>query len=501
MKTAHTSLKVLKKLLCRIYKEFRDCYIVGGLLRDFLLNEKMEIEKMSVVDVDITCKDVTAKKLKRIFSQQKLPFIVLDEKNKVYRTVIKNTYQIINVDITNYSSLDEDISRRDFTINTLYLHLKHFLSFLEKKDEKIILNNLIDKLSAKQDIRNKRLKVVSKNSFIDDPLRILRAGRFMLYGFKLVPSAKKSIIKNRILLRQIAKERINDEIKKIFNQISYKVLEWLDKNKILEIILPELQIAKLKGKNTQFKKFYFHPEGLWQHIKLTYKYVEIVLSKLKNYFPNFYKDIESVVSNKKYLIKYTALFHDIAKPFVVSKEKGRVRFFHHEVKSASIAEKVLKKIKLSNEEIKIVVSLIKNHMRLGSLFNNRENLTDRAYLRLFREMGENLYYLVVFCLADRLSYEVIPLKERKRYIKEYNSISKFVEFENHILNKYLEYKTKISLPRLLTGNDVMKIFNIAEGPLVGKILNFVREAQILGKIATREEALNLARQYIKTLSM
>jgi len=193
------------------------------------------------------------------------------------------------------------------------------------------------------------------------------------------------------------------------------------------------------------------------------------------------------------------LFHDIGKPFVVTKEGNRVRFFHHEKKSSEIAEKSLQKLKLSNKEIQTIVNVITHHMRLGSLYNNKENLTERAYLRLFRDLDQNLVYLILFSLADRLSYEVIPTSIRKKYIKKLSSINEFVKFENIILQKYNEYVEKSKLPRLLTGYDVMRLFKIPEGPLVGKILNYVYELQLLGKVVMKQQAINVAKEYLKTL--
>jgi poly(A) polymerase len=185
-----------------------------------------------------------------------------------------------------------------------------------------------------------------------------------------------------------------------------------------------------------------------------------VLLNLKKFFPKYVQQIKSVVCGKEYILKYIILFHDIGKPFVVTKEGNRVRFFHHEKKSSEIAEKSLQKLKLSNKEIQTIVNVITHHMRLGSLYNNKENLTERAYLRLFRDLDQNLVYLILFSLADRLSYEVIPTSIREKYIKNLSSINEFVKFENIILQKYNEYVEKSKLPRLLTGYDVMRLFKI-----------------------------------------
>ncbi len=491
-------LKILKDLISKINSNFEGCYVVGGILRDlFLFNEF----KDDIVDIDIIIKKLDFKKLKKIITDFKLPFIILDKENKIYRTVIKNEKSQINIDFSSYTDLEEDIKRRDFTINCLILELKYFIKFLQKNDKKIVFKNIIDKLNSIDDIKQKILRPITKQIFVDDPLRILRAARFACYGFKIEKSIDKLVVKHKDLLKNVSAERITEELKKIFNSESYEIFEWLDKNKVIDVLFPEIAEVKKKGKNTQFRKFYFHKEGLWQHIKLTYNSLEYIIKNLKKFYPKHIKDIKKAIENKIYLLKYVCIFHDIAKPYVVLKHKGRVRFFHHEVKSAEIAHNILQRMKFSNEDTKVITEVIRNHMRLGSLHANKEFLTERAYLRLFRDTEKFLYYLLIFCLADRMSYEVIPIKERKKYFKNFYDIKDFLKFENLILQKHDEYLKKSDLPKLVNGYEVMEILKIKEGPLVGKILNFIRELQLLGKVNTKKEAIEAAKEYIKTLNI
>lgn len=498
MKMDDMNYNKLIKVLKDINQNFETGYVVGGILRDIMMAKK--IPDLAELDIDLLLYPLDISLFKKIMQKYKMPFVVLDEENKIYRSVIKTEEYVINLDFSTYEKFEDDILRRDFTINTLCLKLGDFIKYLVDRKLDIITKNLIDHTGlAIKDVKNKTLRVVSKNSFESDPLRILRLARFMCLGFKPEKKTELLAVKNKKLLSKVAKERVSYELKKIFNSVSYNVLEWMDKYKIIDEIIPEIKILKIKGKNTQFKKFYFHKEGLWQHIKLAYKSIEDVLLNLKKFFPKYVQQIKSVVYGKEYILKYIILFHDIGKPFVVTKEGNRVRFFHHEKKSSEIAEKSLQKLKLSNKEIQIIVNVITHHMRLGSLYNNKENLTERAYLRLFRDLDQNLVYLILFSLADRLSYEVIPISIRKKYIKNLSSINEFVKFENIILQKYNEYIEKSKLPRLLTGYDVMRLFKIPEGPLVGKILNYVYELQLLGKVVTKEQAINVAKEYFKTL--
>lgn len=490
--------KKLLELLKNINNTFSGVYIVGGFVRDVVLKRVNDTD----VDIDIIIHNLSVKKLAQIIKKHNLPFVILDEENKIYRTVISLTDgRRITLDFSSYTDFSQDIMRRDFTINTLCLKLEDFIELATgRKNYKSVLKSIIDYTQCGlKDIHRRILQETQEGNIIKDPLRILRVARFMCYGFKPSKKLTMTCVKNKSTLKLVARERINDELKKIFNfNPSFKIFEWLDNNGIFEEIIPEIKIIKTKGKNTQFRKFYFHKEGLWQHTKLTYKYTEDVIKKIKKFYPKYYDKIRNEIADKEYLLKYIALLHDIGKPFVARKIKGRVRFFQHEIYSANLVEKILQNLRLSNEDQKSIVSVVRNHMRLGSLYNGRNQLTERAYLRLFRDLGSDLFYLLIFSLADRLSYEVIPISERKKFIKDCD-IKEFIKFENLILDKYFDYLKKTSMPRLITGHDVMKIFGIPEGPTVGKILNFVREAQLLGKVSTREQALQLAKKYLSML--
>jgi poly(A) polymerase len=496
-------MKCYKDYLIKIFKkfekEFKNSYVIGGFVRDFIIN-KGELKNCNQIDIDIIVENLNVDGFKKILKSFNLPFVVLDKKNRIYRTVLKTNEFLVNIDISSYSDFQEDIFRRDFTINTLCVKLENFLKYLSSSNKKFIIKNIIDYTKKGiPDIKRKILRLLREENIKEDPLRILRAARFMCYGFKIEKNTEKLCIESKKLLKNVAKERVNEELKKIFDLESYDVLKWLDKNEILEEIIPEIKILKIKGRNTQFKKFYFHPEGLWQHIKLTYKQIENVVRNLHKYYPKYFNNFKNEIKGKVYILKLCSLLHDIAKPDVAKYYKDKVRFFRHEIKSAETAYKILKNLKFSNYDIDVIYGVIKNHMRLGSLFNSYDVLTDRAYLRLFRETEKYLYFLLMFSLADRLSYEIIPIKERKKYFKNFKTLKTFIEFENNIVAKYIEYVKKSSLPRLVTGYDVMEIFNIPEGPLVGKVLKLVEEAQLLGKICNKTEALKLIRKYLRNL--
>ncbi|MFQ3675226.1 MAG: HD domain-containing protein [Endomicrobiia bacterium] len=475
-----------KRLLLELNTNFDNVYVVGGVLRDLLLGKNF-------FDIDLIIKNLDLSKLQFIVKKFNLPFIILDEQNRVYRVVFRE--ENFTLDISDYKDLDDDLYRRDFTINTLCIKLSDFLTFLSKKDKKELVKNLVDKFSALKDIEDKILRITNEKVLKDDPLRILRIARFITLGFKFDEKFEKKVLKEVKLLPKVAKERVVEELKKIFLVNSYEVIEWLDKVKVLETIFPEIKVIKIKGKNTKFRKFYFHKEGLWQHIKLTYKKIEFVLENVKKILGKESEIVKKYFEENKekiFCLKISALFHDIAKPYVIKKINGRIRFFYHETKSKEITAKQLKKLRLSNDEIDTVSKLVENHMRIGNLCHSKI-ITDRAIYRLFNELGDVFIPLIILSLADRYSYDSIP--ERKKDL-ELNEMPKFIKFVRKLIKKWVEYKKRCCLPKIVDGNIIMKKFNISEGPLVGKILKEIREQQLLNKIKTSKEAIDYVQNHL-----
>jgi tRNA nucleotidyltransferase (CCA-adding enzyme) len=200
------------------------------------MNKK--IPDSAELDIDLLLYPLDISLFKKIMQKYKMPFVVLDEENKIYRSVIKTEEYVMNLDFSTYEKFEDDILRRDFTINTLCLKLDDFIKYLVDRKLDIITKNLIDHTGlAIKDIKNKTLRVVSKNSFESDPLRILRLARFMCLGFKPEKKTELLAVKNKKLLSKVAKERVSYELKKIFNSVSYNVLEWMDKYKIIDEII------------------------------------------------------------------------------------------------------------------------------------------------------------------------------------------------------------------------------------------------------------------------
>ncbi len=328
-------------------------------------------------------------------------------------------------------------------------------------------------------MKQKIIRAISEKNFIDDPLRLLRAYRFAgQLNFSIEQKTKGFIKKYSRKLKNISNERIQNELFLILELTnSYDVIIKTYKAGLLEEIMPEL----VSTKNTA--RCYYHKMGLLGHsfdaLKILEKFYN---TNFKNVFPEFYKKISahleekiSKTTKRKTLLKLAALLHDIGKPESAKKIEGRLRFFEHEDRGCDIINIIGKRLTLSNNEIKYLKILTLHHMRIGNL-TSAEKLTDKAAWRFFRDLQDDAIDLIVLSVTDAYTYP----KGRTRTLHKIMA--------NKLLNKFYRQKEKIIPKKLLNGFEIMKILKIPEGPLVGKILNNLEEAQVLKKIKTKNEA-------------
>jgi putative nucleotidyltransferase with HDIG domain len=197
------------------------------------------------------------------------------------------------------------------------------------------------------------------------------------------------------------------------------------------------------------------------------------------------------------LLFFAALYHDVSKPETKTvEESGRIRFFDHDVKGAEIAAERLRFFNVSNDEVERVQVIIKNHMRIHSfadqLDKEKQTPSRKAIYRFFRDSGKAGIDLILLGLAD-----VRATRAHALTIETWNI---YLYVARILLENYFEKPEEtISPPRLLDGTVLMKELGIKPSPIVGQLLEFIRENQAAGKIETREQALSFAREELKTL--
>ncbi|MEO0304654.1 MAG: hypothetical protein ABIM64_05265 [candidate division WOR-3 bacterium] len=431
------------KQIINFLKSFKNdnYFFVGGFVRDFLLG------KRDFEDYDVL---IITENFEQELSNLKTKPIIVNDRFNTLRFFIEGK----QTDITFAKSLNDDLKRRDFTINSIAMDKN---------------GNIIDPHRYKKDLEKKIIKVTNQNSFKDDPLRILRAFRFKYeLDFKFSKGIKKLIFENRDLLKKVAKERISFELKKILSyENGASIFKDLKDYGILETIFPEIE----KTKNFVHHKF--KSKYLLNHLINTV----FAVKKISNQnIPNEWK----VYLKKYYFEVYLAsFFHDIKKPESFKMLNKRQTFFNHDLLSSIYIEKVLKEsLKLSNEETKRIQKLVKNHMRPHYLLNSK-NLTEKGLYKILKDSGEDLEGLFLVSMADQLSSEGIF---DERYIKLYKDI------------KLFEKKIKDKKINFITGKDILEKFKIKPGPLVGKMIKEGNYFAIKNSITDKEKILSYLEQ-------
>ena len=450
------------KILAKIKTLKTPCYLVGGSIRDFLMYKIYSHDK----DIAVLGAENFAQKLAVEFDAT---FIVLDEINKIFRVVLKDKINYIDVSEIVGKSIEEDLTRRDFTINAIAYD--------------ILNEKIIDVTGGLEDIKKRRLNLIKEENLIEDPLRILRAFRFYaLNGFEMTHDLKKCLMKHRDLVLSPAKERINYELMKLFGgKYAVKSLLLMDELQILELIFPFVK---------EFKKV---PPNAHHHLNLFMHTIETV-----NFIQKFYEKAND--EEKKHLdsvdfggfprinhLKLAGFMHDIGKfsTWTID-ETGRHRFIGHDEIGSKLAEKFLKEYKFSKKQIEYVSLMIKKHMYPSSVLC-APDLNDKVKMRYVRKMNENLIDNIIIAKSDRLSARGVEITDEivKKNLDGLNALEEF----------YFSHKELLKpLPVLLNGNEIMEILKIPAGKELGLIIKNLKEAQINGDILTKEQAIDFIKR-------
>ncbi|MFB0527035.1 MAG: CCA tRNA nucleotidyltransferase [bacterium] len=494
--------ELLKLLLNFANKSKRKIFLVGGSLRDLLLRRETK-------DFDLV-PEGDAKKFARNFASEVAgSFVLLDEKNKIYRVVKqrlseKKGKQVFNLDFSQMrgEKIKQDLLRRDFTIDAMAVRLDQIEGSLETlRRVKLLTQLIVDPSGGIRDLRKKIVRRTSRKIFDDDPLRLLRGYRLAAtLEFAIEENTEDEIKKKVNLIKNVARERIRDELLKILSAPkSYLYFRRLHRVGLLNRIIPEIETMKEKPEN------YYHREGLWGHSLETLKSLEEILANLVRLFPGMSRKIIVHLDEKifgeverKSLLKWAAIFHDIGKPKTVRREERRVRFFGHEEAGTTLVMEIMERLKFSNKAIKIVGKTVEHHMRPGNL-SEAPQLTDRAIHRFFRDLSQEGVDTLLLSLADRYSYrKILPERQRKLALEiSQKSIRKHEKTVIKMLRKYYYHKERILPKPLVRGDEIMESLNLPQGPLIGKLLKRVGEAQAGGKLKNKEEALQFLKKILE----
>ncbi len=414
-----------------VYKKIQDAefevYLVGGSVRDIILEK-------NVKDWDFTT-NATPQEVLKIFPNgfYDNPFGTVGvpvEKGQVveittYRTEHGHKDRRRPEKVEWGKTIEEDLSRRDFTINAIAIKLK-----LPDKDN----FEIVDLLNGQEDLKNKIIKAVGdpKKRFKEDALRLMRAIRLTTeLSFTIEENTWNEIVNDANLINEISKERIQIELLRILaSDFPYEGIMLLRNSGLLEYIIPEL----LDGVGiSQARPGRHHTTDVFTHNIMSLKFCP----------------------SQDPIVRFATLIHDVGKPKVENKDdNGLVIFHNHEIMGAKIAKDICERLKFSKKDKEKIVNLIRWHM-----FTVDEKITDAAIRRFIRRVGvENVQDMMDLRIGDRLgggtqTAESWRLKHFKKRVEEQLQPAPF------------------SINDLaVDGNDVMKILKIKPGPKIGEIL-------------------------------
>ncbi|HEX5941509.1 MAG TPA: HDIG domain-containing protein, partial [Anaerolineales bacterium] len=344
----------------------QEIYLVGGAVRDMLLNRVSP-------DLDFAVPSKGISLARRVANALKADFMVLDEERDTGRVIVtesdgKRTF----LDFATYRGrgLEEDQRARDFTINAIAFDLR--------------TQTLLDPLNGASDLRLKTIRACSPTSLSDDPVRILRAVRqAAAFQFRIEPETRKAMKQAASFLSGVSPERQRDELFKILEgskpDASMRALEMLG---IFPFLLPEL--PELKGVEQSPPHIY----DVWEHTLSVLGHLENILAALapgysaddtndlftglltlrigrfRDQFARHFAESLNTDRSVRSAVFFAALYHDVQKPATKTVELGgRIRFFDHDVKGAEVAEERGRVFNLSNDELERIKLIVGHHMR------------------------------------------------------------------------------------------------------------------------------------------
>ena len=438
-------------------------YLVGGAVRDLLMD--LEITDRDIIVMDEDARDF-ALKLADLFEAT---FVPLDEENKIYRLVLPDKINYIDVTNPAGGSLEKDLMRRDLTINAIAANIRS--------------GEVIDITGGITDIRNRCINYVNEHNFEDDPLRLLRVYRFQaIFGFELAHETISAVCKYANLIHKPAVERINYEILKLFGgKFADKALENMNKTWILEEIFPFVKELKQVPPNSH------HHLDLFHHSIETVKQIQCLYDNASDEVKIHLEKVDFGGFTRLAHLKLAGFMHDIGKFSTWTIEEGKHRFIKHDDVGAKLSVKYLKDLHFSNRQIDYISSMIKYHIYPSHVMTSPQ-ITEKIMMRYVRKMDINSIDAIILAQADRLSARGPEITDEivERNISSLNMLLKF----------YLEAQESLKpLPKLLSGNEVMEILGIKPSPKLGEIMEALHEAQISGDVLTKEHAVDFVKAF------
>jgi len=448
-------------------------YLVGGTVRDLLLGHFPK-------DLDLVCKnakrvatDIALRNNVSLVSMEKKPH------EPCYRIVDRENLDVF-LDIAEMRGNDilEDLKNRDFTMNAMAVEIRGDGTAGE----------LIDPMHGAEDIREKMIRMVGDRALVSDPLRILRAIRHAAtLNFLIDDATLREMQFSAGLLTCVSAERILTELLLILTaERGALYFRKMDSLGILEVLFPEILPMKVCDQNG------YHHKDVWGHSLLVMEKVEGILNDLPEYFGEVSGEIaDNLSSGRIPLLKLASLFHDIGKPATKGQRPDtRITFYGHDKAGADIVRHIAERLRMPNRSRDFMVSLVREHLK--PLVLSRAETRSTSLVRWFRRLRDDAVPVLILGMAD-----VMGSLGPASGVEYRNGVIDWIQESMH--SYFSSLRRKIEAPLLITGDDLIDM-GMEPGIVLGNLLYRLRFAQDTGKITSREEALQAAREMIRKRS-
>jgi len=476
----------------------RPIYLVGGGVRDIFLDRVVH-------DLDFVLPGETRSLANEIARRFNGALYVLDAERHTTRVILgpsaetANRRILLDFAMLRAETLAGDLLARDFTINAMAYDVAQ-------------PDQLIDPAGGLADLREKRIRACSGDSLANDPVRVLRAVRqALLFQFRIDPETISQMRLAAPLLPSVSAERLRDELFRLLDGPRASLgIRVLDQVGALGHVLPELGALKTVRQSAP------HTLDVWEHTLSVLSYLEqlfqplvgayqaeaaadlangsavLWLGRFRYQFEQHFNQALVPERSIKALLFLASLYHDIGKPATRAETPaGKVRFLGHEEQGAAQAAQRGRALALSVHEVARLETIVRYHMRIhfmasSVLTGQVKTPPRRSIYRFFNRTGAAGIDICLLALADLRGTYGAALPQELWQTE--------LEICRELIEAYWEKTQEIvSPPRLLTGHDLMNTFGLAPGPRIGRLLAKLREAQAVGEVETKQDALDYLR--------